>query len=1019
VKHTNRPFLRYLFPARAGKLATLWCIGVAAAGLSLVLPFVIRQLTLLCGGANGGTTHVDMVKVTKWILVLLGSQLAFAAVNYWRKWIEGGLQEAVARQLMLDTFARVVRFSAEFFRDREVEKINSRVLDDANAVGKFLVNAAVVAPVALISMVVFAVVMMAHNLFLGACMIPLALLSRYYTFFDPKVQRLTRRGREVWDTIRTQGSEVVTLTPELRGHYAFEYGLAGIKRSFDRYRKVLVEMAQLQALFQAITPLVGVVQYGTLFWLGSALCSDHSPLLRIARPMDWGGVIEFMLIVQLFQKPSLDLGLFLIEWRMTRENLRRVAEYFEQPLVFDRAKSTLPVPDKSDVAYDDVSVWTGSGSKILNGLKLTIGAGEHVAFCGPAGCGKTTAMQLVVRGVEPAAGQLKLAGRGIEEYDILRIAQHLAFVAQKPLLMDATLRNNILLGLRREVDGCLRDDEGPLDVSLLTDVKDLPALDRELLRLLRLVAMEDDVFRKCLDNPAPPGAHAETFQLRATELNQAVAQAMQRGGASEVIAFHESTWFPGTLRDNLLGPGATPDGDRQIMAALSGQDFLEELIRLGTRRLRAERLLAVKVAQQAPALLEFLPSYLDAGGNADVEDVPHAKESELSPSVRQTLLGVALGVDAEIALSYLRNSGDETIPAAFREKAIASRRALTAADPACRRRWEDIAAGRYVETLSVRENLLGGRVNPRVLGAAERVDGILKGVLEKSGLLPAALLMGLEFRVGEGGKYLSGGQRQKLSIARAVIKNPSILLMDEATASLDESSQAKVVEMIRGGFKDKTVVSISHRLSTIRDFDKIVVLDRGEVTQVGTYQDLAIADGVFRELVNQERGVASQPVALRNTAVPELHDLQRQLALSDVFGSMNEEQLTFLARAARVVDCRPGEVLFRRGDSGGELYLVLDGSVTFSTDRPPDPATVVATYGPGRVFGELALFGHGLRTLTARTGPATRLMALGREDLIRLMTADHRIAIGLLSAIARRLIEADERRYATSQSPAQ
>jgi CRP/FNR family cyclic AMP-dependent transcriptional regulator len=182
---------------------------------------------------------------------------------------------------------------------------------------------------------------------------------------------------------------------------------------------------------------------------------------------------------------------------------------------------------------------------------------------------------------------------------------------------------------------------------------------------------------------------------------------------------------------------------------------------------------------------------------------------------------------------------------------------------------------------------------------------------------------------------------------------------------------------------------------------------------------LAVADGVFRELVNQERGVASQPVALRSTAVLELHDLQRQLALSDVFGSMNEEQLTFLARAARVVDCRPGEILFHRGDSGGELYLVLDGSVTFSTDRPPDPATVVATYGPGRVFGELALFGHGLRTLTARAGPATRLMALGREDLIRLMTADHRIAIGLLSAIARRLIEADERRYAASPSHAQ
>jgi energy-coupling factor transporter ATP-binding protein EcfA2 len=318
----------------------------------------------------------------------------------------------------------------------------------------------------------------------------------------------------------------------------------------------------------------------------------------------------------------------------------------------------------------------------------------------------------------------------------------------------------------------------------------------------------------------------------------------------------------------------------------------------------------------------------------------------------------------------------------------------------------------------VRENLLRGRVNSRILRAAERVDAILRTVLEPAGLVPAALLMGLEFRVGEGGKYLSGGQKQKVSIARAIFKNPSILLMDEATASLDESSQARVVEMIRDNFTDKTVVSISHRLSTIRDFHKVVVLDRGEVSQMGTYADLAIADGVFRNLVNQERGIATPRPASLTTASTALKDLQHNLALSDVFGSMNEEQLTFLAQACRVIDCKADEILFHRGDSGDELYLVLEGSVSFLRDPNGDASTIVTTYGPGRVFGELALFGHGVRTLTARTGPATRLMALGREALIKLMAADHRIAVGLLGAVARRLIEADERRFAPAPAQA-
>ncbi len=1012
----KNPFVGYLFPIRVAKLAVLWTTGVLAAVLSLAMPLVIGKLTHLCSSTSQGQAHVDMSVVTKWIVLLLISQIAFAAVNYWRKWTEGALQEEVARHLMLDTFGRVVRFSAEFFRDREVEKINSRVLDDANAVGKFLVNAAVTAPVALMSMILFSAVMMFHNLFLGLCMIPLALLSRYYTFFDPTVQRITKRTRESWDTIRTQGSEVVTMTPELRGHYAFDFGLSGLKRSFDRYKTSLLEMANVQAMFQAITPMVGVIQYGTLFWLGASLCADNSPLLRIAKPMDWGGVIAFMLIVQLFQRPSMEFGLFLIEWRMTRENLRRVAEFFDQPLVFDRAKSNLAVPDKSDVTYDDVSVYTGSGSKILNGVKFTIGAGEHVAFCGPAGCGKSTAMQLMVRGVEPAAGKLRLAGRGIEEYDILRIAQRLAFVAQKPLLMDASLRNNILLGLRREVEGCLRDAEGPLDVSQRPGVKNASDLDRELLTMLPLVAMEEDVFRKCLDNPAPAGASSAAFHDRAVELRKTVAQAISQGGGDAVIAFDQSSWFIGTLRDNLLGPGALPDDDGQVMVALAGEDLLDELVRLGIRRLRAERLLAVKVAQQAPALLEFLPSYLDASQHTGLEDVSPARVREIAPALRQTLLGVAIGVDAETALAYVRESDDQAASTAMQQRVIAARSLLATAIPACRKRWDDIAQGRYIKELTVRENLLAGRVNSRILRAAERIDGILNGVLEQAGLLPTALLMGLEFRVGEGGKYLSGGQKQKVSIARAIFKNPSILLMDEATASLDESSQAKVVEMIRDGFGDKMVVSISHRLSTIRDFDKIVVLDRGEVSQVGTYADLALADGVFRNLVNQERGVATQQTKLADTAAPAIKDLQRYLALSDVFGSMNEEQLTFLARAARVVDCGPDEVLFRRGETGDELYLVLEGSVSFLRDEDGQADTVVTTYGPGRVFGELALFGHGVRTLTARSGPATRLMALSRETLVKLMAADHRIAIGLLGATARRLIESDERRFAAANN---
>lgn len=149
-------------------------------------------------------------------------------------------------------------------------------------------------------------------------------------------------------------------------------------------------------------------------------------------------------------------------------------------------------------------------------------------------------------------------------------------------------------------------------------------------------------------------------------------------------------------------------------------------------------------------------------------------------------------------------------------------------------------------TGSIRDNIGNGRP-----GATE--EEIIEALRQANAYdFVMELPEGIHTDIGEHGSRLSGGQRQRLSIARAMLKNAPILLLDEATAALDNESEKMVQQAIRKLMKDKTTLVIAHRLSTIQNADIILVMENGEIVERGGHEELLAAEGRYFELYNSQ-----------------------------------------------------------------------------------------------------------------------------------------------------------------------
>jgi ATP-binding cassette subfamily B protein len=230
----------------------------------------------------------------------------------------------------------------------------------------------------------------------------------------------------------------------------------------------------------------------------------------------------------------------------------------------------------------------------------------------------------------------------------------------------------------------------------------------------------------------------------------------------------------------------------------------------------------------------------------------------------------------------------------------------------------------FLYNASVRENITLGKldVTDREVEAAAKAAEIHDFIL--------TLPQGYDTTVGERGGQLSGGQRQRIALARAILYDPAILVLDEPTSALDPQTEAAVNATLHKQGQGRTLITVTHRLASVANADRIFVLERGRVVEQGTHEELLEALGLYYHLWGQQNGFADAErigvEASRLRAIPFFENLDEALlsALTDRF----------------VVERYAEErVIFEEGDPGDKLYFIDRGEVEVAVSRPTGVTT--------------------------------------------------------------------------------
>lgn len=809
------------------------------------------------------------VTQVQYLLLLSVGFLAMVVINGIFKYhinnLQGRVGERMLRRLRYELYARVLRFPLAHFKKTSQGEIIPMITTEVEPLGGFIGTAFALPAFQGGTLLVNLVFIFIQDPVLGAAAVSLYPLQG---LLIPRLQRKVRAlGRDRVRRMRSLADRIgesVAGVTEIHAHDTAHFHLAEfasrLGEIFDiRYdiyrRKYFVRF--LNNFINQLTPFFFYSIGGYLVIKGNlslgALTAVLAAYKDLASP--WKELLDYYQSLQDIQ----------IKYE-------QVVEQFQPPAMMDPAlqieEPPEPVRFAGELVLSGVSVGEEGAARALDSISVVLPLDRHVAIVGGGGSGKDDLALVLARLSVPASGRVLVDGHDYASLPESVTGRRIAYVGPGGYVFTASLRDNLYYGLKHRplrpppVDGLTpagrrrwvmeAEATGNTIFDIAADWIDYDAagcdgpdaLSRKALEVLADVDLDLDVYLMGLHGTIDPEAHPETAR-RVLEARAVVRERLADPKASALVEPFDPDRYNSnaTVAENLLfgtpvGPAFSIDHlveHPYVRRVLDTVGLTQDFVRTGQRV--AETM--IELFADLPPTHEFFQqfSFIGAedlpGFQALLQRVGKTGPDGLKPDERFRLMALPFKL---ITARHRLNLIDGTME----DRILEARRAFARdLPPDLAGSIEFFRADAYNATATIQDNILFGKLAYGQSQAQARVGRLISGAVEAVGLHDTVMQIGLDQPVGVAGARLSAAQRQKLALGRALIKNPDILILNEATAALDSASQSRIHEAILAHRQGRSVIWAVHRPDMARRFHHVLVLRAGQLVEQGSPEALA------------------------------------------------------------------------------------------------------------------------------------------------------------------------------------